>query len=176
MSTNKKKVPKPRKTSTKKKSSKTGAQSLSEYLAGLVKFSNYGSSGVPTLAQLEKMEARLGARFPEILREIYIRYGGIGFGDAEISFDEIKQRLSQFKDYPVSVRGFIPFMWEPDGSFNLVPKNSKPQQDTAVYRYGLNEGMKGPELRFKSVRDLIKWGGQILKQYQEENPEDEDEE
>ena len=79
-----------------KKSSKTGAQSLSEYLAGLEKFSDYGSSDVPTLAQLEKMEARLGARFPEILREIYLRYGGIGFGHAEISFDEIKERLSQF--------------------------------------------------------------------------------
>ena len=96
MRTNKKKVPKPRKKSTKKKSSKTGAQSLSEYLAGLEKFSDYGSSDVPTLAQLEKMEARLGARFPEILREIYLRYGGIGFGHAEISFDEIKERLSQF--------------------------------------------------------------------------------
>ena len=76
----------------------------------------------------------------------------------------------------MSVRGFIPFMWEPDGSFNLVPKNPKPHQDAAVYRYGLNEGMQRPELRFKSVRDLIKWGGHILKQYQEESPEDEDEE
>jgi len=143
---------------------------VTEYVASL---SRYKCEQPPRSAGVEALEKKLGGRFPEVMRQIFLKHGGLSFWSEQMSFSELRETAKQVRDFPEWIKDYLPFYRE-GGTMYLVRKSDSEVADPATYYYEFNAGMKAPATFTKSFTDYVRRGYELRKQYLEDNPDEQE--
>lgn len=112
----------------------------------------------PSEKEVASAEQDGDVKFPRLLREIFLRHGGIQMNGWEIGFDDVYEALT---DNPLLEesdwgKGFFQIVRESDGSRILLPRKSGTHDDLPVYRYGHDEGDDEPQEFAPSLADWLR--------------------
>jgi len=107
--------------------------------------------------RIEDVEKAGRTILPTLLREVLVQYGGLNFADrrTEIDYRSVLADVKAPQKTGLAWRAdYIEIAREPDGSPYLIRRSNRKQNDTAVYRFGHDEGDEKPK---KVSASLAKW-------------------